>query len=826
MMKTLDFFSDVSKQVAAIFQNLPLTMNVSLNWLNEHLDLSNLSIQELDDLLTFAGVEVEGIRQLGITSDLVVVAQIMEAIQHPDADRLKVCRVNAGEGMLRQIVCGAQNYQVGDKVPCALPGADLGGGFVIKEGKLRGVESMGMLCGGSEIGMPDGVDGLLILAQDSEIGKPLKEMFTSDTIIEVEITPNRPDLLSHTGMARELAALLGTERNLHTYPITDLIESSDFISLNAPERCPFYTAVKISNVKVSESPMWLKTKLEAIGLRPINNIVDVTNYILHELGHPLHAFDAAKVTGNIDIRLADEGEHFTALTGEKFILTADDLLISDAARNPLALAGIMGGADSGVTESTTDIILESAYFTPSFIRRSSRRTALSSDSSYRFERGTDSQNVVTASAYAAKLIKEIAGGEIDSHTLSAGEAPTLVHPVKLDEVKLEQLMGGSISLLRAKEILTNLGLKERTGNMWLIPHFRLDLSRHIDLVEEIARVHGLGNVASRFGGAFVAESAVDQAYDFQFGIKKQLASLGFYEAQTIKLIAHEATDNMIAKISDALPIKPLIEGDLIQVKLPLSEDHCIMRPSLVPGLVSAAARNIRQGSKSLRFFEIGKQFRNAGGGKAKNLEAESLAILISGEKAPSNWANKQPHISDLFDLKAIISALLPDADIQLKARDREGFILAADVLADDKPCGVFAQLSPARCRELDANFPIYVAELDIKKFQELSTGIKKVSELQQFPGSSRDAAMEAPIALSNSQVEQAIKKHNESLLVSYRCFDVFMDPSGEKLPVDKKSIAYSFKYQSPQKTLKSEEVDAAHKKLLEHLQKSLPISYR
>lgn len=362
--------------------------------------------------------------------------------------------------------------------------------------------------------------------------------------------------------------------------------------------------------------------------------------------------------------------------------------------------------------------------------------------------------------------------------------------------------------------------------MWDIPHFRLDLSRHIDLVEEIARVHGLENVTSRFGGAYVAESDVDLAYDYQFGVKKQLASLGFFETQTMKLIAHDATDNMIAKISDALPLKPLIEGDLIQVKLPLSEDHAIMRPSLVPGLVATAARNIRQGSKSLRFFEIGKQFRNAGGGKATDLEADSLAMLLSGETAPSNWANKQPHVSDLFDLKAIISALLPNANIQLKQRDRDGFILAADVLADDKPCGVFAQLSPSRCRELDANFPIYVAELDIKKFQELSSGVRKVSELPQFPGSSRDAAMEAPISLSNTEVELAIKKHNESLLASYRCFDVFMDPTGEKLPVDKKSIAYSFNYRSPQKTLKSEEVDAAHKKLLEHLQKALPISYR
>jgi len=801
-------------------------MNVSLNWLNDHLDLSKHSLHKMDDLLTFAGVEVEGISQQGLQTELVVVAKIMEAVQHPDADRLKVCQVDAGEGALRQIVCGAQNYQVGDKVPCALPGADLGEGFVIKEGKLRGVESRGMLCGGSEIGLPDGVDGLMILPENAEIGKPLIEMYPSDTIIEVEVTPNRPDLLSHAGMARELAALTGIERKLPTIPAAEKEENTVFIKLSAPERCPFYSAVKISNVNVTDSPAWLKTKLEAIGLRPISNIVDITNYVLHELGHPLHAFDAAKVSENLDIRLAAEGEKFTALTGEEYTLNSEDLLISDASGNALALAGIMGGEESGVTETTTDVILESAYFTPSFIRRTSRRTALTSDSSYRFERGTDPQQVIASSAFAAQLIAEIADGEITSKTLTAGTQPHLVNPVKLDTAKLEQLMGGSISLEKAKSILSSLGLKETSDDFWEIPSYRLDLDRHIDLVEEIARVHGLDNVDSRFGGAYVAESEVDQAYDYQLGVKKQLAALGLFETQTMKLIAHDATDNMIAKISDALPLKPLIDGDLIQVKLPLSEDHAIMRPSLVPGLVATAARNIRQGAKSLRFFEIGKQFRNAGGGKAKDLEAESLAILLSGETSPAGWANKQPEIADLFDLKAILSTLLPNATIQLKPRQREGFILAADVLADDKPCGVFAQLSPARCRELDSTTPIYIAELDIKKLQQLATGIHKVCELPQFPGSSRDAAMEAPITLTNAQVEQSIKKHNESMLVSFHCFDVFTDPTGEKIPADKKSIAYSFHYRSPQKTLKSKEVDTAHQKLLDHLAKSLQVTYR
>lgn len=805
------------------------TMNVSFNWLNERLDLSDHSIEQLDDLLTFAGVEVEGIEQKGLSTELVVVAQVKEAVQHPNADRLKVCQVDAGEGSLRQIVCGAQNYKVGDKVPCALPGADLGGGFVIKDGKLRDVESKGMLCGADEIGQVDttGAEkGLMILPADSVIGTPLVEMFESDTIIEVEITPNRPDLLSHTGMARELSALTGKARKPFDQPSLETTGADDVIKLSAAERCPLYTATKISGVKVTDSPEWLQTKLEAIGLRPINNVVDITNYVLHELGHPLHAFDSAKVDGALDIRLAADGEKFDALDGGEIKLAEEDLVISDAAGNTLALAGVMGGAESGVTETTTDVILEAAYFTPSFIRRSSRRTALTSDSSYRFERGSDPQAVLNSAAFAAKLIVEVAGGSIEGPTAVAGEAPVLTQPVTLNVAKLEQLMGGSITLDAAKDILTKLGLTEGANDSWEIPSYRLDLQRHIDLVEEIARVHGLENVESRFVGAFVDESAVDKAYDFQLKLKHQLAALGFYETQTIKLIAEHSNDNMVAQMCDSLPQRPLIDGDLVKVALPLSEDHAVMRPSLVPGLVAVAARNIRQGRKSLRFFEMGKQFRNAGGGKAKDLEAESLSLLLSGTEAPLNWANKVPNIADLFDLKAVVAAILPKAKVQLKERKRDGFVLAADVLADGKPIGAFAQLTPARCRAIDANNPVYVAELDLAKLQQLATGIEKVDPLPQFPGSSRDAAMEAPLTLENAAIENAIKKHNESLLVDFHCFDVFTDATGEKLDADKKSVAYSFTYRSPEKTLKAKEVDKAHQALLDFLAKSTKVTFR
>jgi phenylalanyl-tRNA synthetase beta chain len=791
-------------------------MNISLNWLATHLDLTGKSIKEIDDLFTFAGVEVEGIISKGITSDRIVVAQIMEAVQHPNADRLKVTQVDCGEATLRQIVCGAQNYQVGDKVPCALPGAELPGGFTIGETAMRKVESRGMLCAAAEIGLPAGEDGLLILPPDSEIGKPVKQLFDSDTLLELEVTPNRPDLLSHRGMARELATLLKTPLlPLHSRSVG--VSPTSLLQISAPAACPLYTAIKITGVTVQDSPAWLKQRLESIGLRPINNIVDVTNYVLHQLGQPLHAFDAAKLTGPITVRHATDGENFLALDDSTHLLTPDDLLISDESGAALALAGVMGGAESGVTATTTEILLESAYFTPQGIRRTSRRTALSSDSSYRFERGVDPAGVLTASAYAVDLILELAGGTASEAEVS-GTAPVLTQPVALDAKKLDQLMGGSILLPAAEEILTRLGLKKLADNTWQVPSFRADLQRHIDLVEEIARVHGLANVPSRFLGTFVPASPVDAAYDADMVLRRRLAALGLHECQTIKLISD-------AQVSDALPLRPLQDGDTIRVKLPLSEDHAVMRPSIVPGLIASAARNVRQQAKSLRFFELGRVFRNAGGGKAKDQESETLALLLSGSAQPTGWSQAD-RPADLYDLKAILSALLGDRKITFTPKDRPGFVLASDIKVGDQNIGIFARLTPARERELDFATPVFVAELDLGKLRKLITASHPAEDLPQFPGSTRDAAMELPQTTANAQIEAVLAKLAEPLLVSSDCFDVFTDPTGQKLPADSKSLAYRFHYRDATGNRTAAEFDTAHQKVLEALTKSLGVKFR
>lgn len=783
-------------------------MNISLNWLSNHLDLSGKSIEEISDLFTFAGVEVEGIITKGIASDKIVVAQIKEAVQHPDADKLKVTQVDCGEGQLRQIVCGAKNYKVGDKVPCCLPGAQLPAGFTIGETKMRGVESKGMLAAAEEIGLPKGEDGLLILPEDSPIGVPVKTLFDSDTLLELEVTPNRPDLLSHAGMARELATLLktplikGSKGSAGVSPA-----SSDFIKLEATAACPFYAATRIDNVTVTESPEWLKQRLTSIGLRPINNIVDITNYVLHETGQPLHAFDAAKVSGAIVIRQAKDGESFKALDESEHVLTTEDLLISDESGAALALAGVMGGLDSGVTESTTSIILESAYFTPSGIRRTSRRTALSSDSSYRYERGVDPQGVLPAAALAITLLES--GSPNGRLTQSAGTLPPAPAPVSLDLDKLHHLLGNSISTEAAEEILNRLGLTKQADGTWIIPSFRQDLTRHIDLAEEITRVHGLANVPSRFRATLVPTSDVDTAYDADMILRRRLASLGLFECQTIKLISE-------SQLSDILPLRPLQEGDLIRVKSPLSEDHAIMRPSIIPGLVASAERNARQQAKSIRLFEMGRVFRNAGGGKAVDQESESLAILISGNSQPSSWAIKD-RAADLYDAKAILSALLPSQTISLKPKDRENFALGAEIKAGDQTIGVFARLSLQRERDLDFISPVFVAELDLGKLRKIISAKSQVEDLPQFPGSTRDAAMELSLGTPNAEIEAVLGDAKEPLLVSYECFDLFTDPSGQKIAADRKSIAYRFNYRASDRTLKANEVDAAHQNILKLL---------
>ena len=735
---------------------------------------------------------------------------------------------------------------MGDKVPCALPGSVLPGGWEIKEGKLRGVESRGMLCSASELGLPDKEHGLWILPQDYSVGIPMRRYVTSDMIFELEITPNRPDLLSHWGMARELSGITG--RQLKKDPAHDssvkaqTVPAGDFITLSAPDVCPLYTATRISGVTIGPSPQWLADRLIAIGLRPINNVVDITNYCLFELGHPLHAFDAAKLTGGLNIRRAAAGESFTSLMDEKYTLTEEDLVISDASGAALALGGVMGGLDSGVTETTTDIVLESAWFLPSAIRYTSRRLGLGSDSSYRFERGTSPWNVMRAAARAVELIIECAGGKAEP-IMVAGQAPCLVpeeiagsaqvieqgtdakiyyalNQVKLDWKELDVMTNASIPHMEAAIILRQLGLKDADAKgTWDCPPWRLDLKRSCDLLEEVVRVYGIDNIPATNTSVYVEESAHDRANDYRMMLSRKLAGAGFWEAQTFKLIAAQSIDPTIASVEHALPIKPLMDGDIIRVSLPISEDHSTLRPSLAPGLISVAARNMNQGLEVLRFFECGRVFRNTGGGKGKDIENEVLGIFMAGKLTPASWADTKPTDAHFEHLRAVLDILVPKATLTLvPARQaRENAAVGADIQINNQACGYVARIALDKCRALGIPMESYYAELDLRKLQQVATAPFKAADLPQFPGSGRDASLEVPAATRHADILKAVQAAKQPLLVSYNLKDVYCDPTGEKLAADRKAMTYTFLYRDAKKTLTAAEVDAAHKQVLDTL---------
>jgi phenylalanyl-tRNA synthetase beta chain len=790
-------------------------MIVSLSWLQQHVDLSGLGTGEISDLLTFAGVEVEGITERGLRSNKVVVARVVTAEQHPNADRLKVCQVDAGTGGHHQIVCGATNYKVGDKVPLALPGAILPGNFEIKAGKLRGVESGGMMCSGRELGLSDDHGGLLILPADAPVGAPLHQIVPAETILEIEITPNRPDLLSHHGLARELAALTGRPLRALDVPTVATVPAGDLVAMRTTEACPFYSARLIEGVKVGPSPDWLVDRLVSVGLRPINNIVDITNFVLHETGQPLHAFDRDRLHGgNIIVRAATAGEKFLALDGKEYTLEESDTVIADQSR-PVALGGVMGGEDSGVGDTTVNVLLESAWFEPSGIRRTARRTGLSSDSSYRFERGADPGMVLAASALATQIIVEIAGGKASDVVCIAGELPARTGVIALDPEHAKSFLGGHLGKAEQDAILEKLGLVSNGDATWQIPGYRADLQRPIDLIEEIARVHGLAGVPARLRVEPAPASSRDAFHDHVVAGKSRLASLGWFEARTLKLISRSQLADAFHADAGAVPLKN-----------PLSEDHTHLRPSILPGLLAVAARNRSMGANRLAFFETGTIFQPAADG-AK--ESQSIALLLAGAAGAESWADAKPREATLADLRAAIDQLLPPGrKLKVQAVERPGCILAAKLsLSKKEPLGWFGQIAPARARGLDCPFPVYVAELDMERLHELrASKPPRFEELPKFPAVTRDIALEVPADFPASRIDAALGNVAEPLLESWSVFDVFADPTGTRLPADRKSLAWSLVYRDRTRTLRSEEVDAAHTKVRDALAKLQGVSQR
>jgi phenylalanyl-tRNA synthetase beta chain len=776
-------------------------MKFSVNWLREFVDLPEKP-EEIADLLTRAGVETEGIEARGANVDKVIVAQITGSSRHPNADRLSVCEVDDGSGVKRQIVCGATNYKVGDKVPLALPGAKLPNGLEIRESKLRGVESAGMLCSPIELSLGEDASGLLILSPDAKIGAPIADLFPADTILDVEITPNRGDLLSHFGLAREISALTG-KKLTSTARESKIPVKKTGVNITSTRECPFFSARKIDHVTVGPSPQWLRAKIENVGVRSINNIVDISNFVMLELGQPTHAFDADKLKGGINVRLARDGEKFLALDGKTYSLKPDNCVVADQER-AIGIGGVMGGEETGVTESTKNVLLEAAYFLPASIRRTARELNLPSDASYRFERGVDPEMVLRASQRATELIQEIAGGTPAKEINIAGKLPADPADVSLRYEKCDRVVGIGIKPKTADELLTRFGLKKISAaeiTKWKIPSYRPDLQRDVDLIEEIVRAYGAERIPGTDRSRFTPSSAADRAHDLELQMRQRLVAAGLTEVRTSKL----------------LPRERLAFGEnAIELRNPLSEDHVALRPSLLPGLLGVLDHNVRAGAERVAIFETGKVFEPPSG-----TEEKRIAILLWGNVGGErHWRNEKRRV-DFFDLKGAIE--LARTGLSFGRDQHANFALAVEIIAGNQRVGLAGQLTNTLASTVDAPGGVFVAEVSLE-FPLRGLGSRATfRELGKFPAISRDIAMIVAEDLSHERIWEVIFHPEEPLLERVEFFDLF---AGAEIGEGKKSLAYRLTYRDRSRTLTSEEVNVAHAKIRERLRSDLGAELR
>src|SRR2546423_1848479 len=778
-------------------------MKFSVNWLREFVDLPKTP-EEIADLLTRAGVETKNTETRGAKIDNVIVSQITASSRHPNADRLTVCEVDDASGAKRQIVCGATNYKVGDKVPLALPGAKLPNGTEIRKSKLRGVESEGMLCSPIELGLGEDASGLLILSADVKVGASIADIFPADAILDVKITPNRGDLLSHFGLAREIASLSARPLRLPPAGQAPALQKSS-VNITANRECPFFSARKIDNVKVGPSPQWLRTKIESVGIRSINNIVDISNFVMLEFGQPTHAFDADKLRGNINVRRAHDGEKFVALDGKTYSLKPDNCVVADQDR-AVGIGGVMGGEETGVTDSTKNILLEAAYFLPASIRRTARELNLQTDASFRFERGVDPEMVLRASHRAAELMRDIAGGTPAKEIQVAGELPSDPAEVSLSYDKCDRLIGVAIAPKTADEILAHFGLRKTAATSetatWQIPSYRRDLRRDVDLFEEVLRGYGIDKIPGRTRGGFMVTRSADRSHDLEtIFLRHRLTAAGLSEVRTSKLISRSA-----AALSEA-----------VELRNPLSKDHVALRPSLISGLLEVLEGNVRSGAESVSIFEIGRAFIAP---SAK--EERHVAILLWGNIASAlNWRSQTRRTLDLFDLKGALECIVPD--LSFRPGKFADLALAVEIWSGNQLLGMGGQFPEGKSI---APGTVFVAELNADLLLARGGSAKRFRELDRYPAITRDIAMVVPEKLTHAEILRVIRQPAEPLLEKVQLFDLFEVSDGGAATGPGKSLAYRLTYRAKNRTLTNEEVTEAHAKIRERLKRELGVTPR
>jgi phenylalanyl-tRNA synthetase beta chain len=807
-------------------------MKVTFNWLKQYVEF-DWSPEELAGRLTMLGLEVESMTTLGGEFEGIVVAQVLTRDKHPNADKLSVCRVNDGRGE-RSIVCGAQNFQAGDKVPLILPGQKLPAKpgeepVTIKAGKIRGVESHGMLCSPDELGLPDKIEGLLILRPDAVVGQPFAEYMgrqDSDVVYDLEITPNRPDWNSVIGIAREISALTGNPLRLPEIRIAPSqlagqpTRSMVGVRIMEPELCWRYTARILRGVKVGPSPAWLSSMLEKAGLRPINNVVDVTNYVMLEIGQPLHAFDyhllaRAPAEPVIVVRRAAEGEKFVTLDGKERALTDRMLLIADESK-AVALAGVMGGQNSEIQPTTVDVLLESACFQPQNTRATSKKLELRTDSSYRYERGSDPGICDWASQRAAQLILETAGGVLLDPPIDEYPNPPKSRQIRLRFEKTDALLGVPIAPETQVQSLRRLGLQQADAAVpvFAIPSFRVDLKREADLIEEIGRLYGVDKIPATPPRGAVGLNAFDTVHDRFSEARRLLAALGFFEAQGQTLLSADAA---------ALSADP---AQITALQHPLSADMNVLRPSLLPGLMDSLRHNFSRKNEDVALFEIGRVFVRAEG---KVREMRRLGLALTGARAPMFWSGPERGVRcDIYDLKGAIEEFLEQFGIRgitWTRRDPPGtmFLEAASIQLGKLPLGEIGQLSPALQKRNDLRDAVFLAELDMDLLLQWRVPARSFKPLPAHPAIRRDVAMLVPETVLFEAVQNAVKQAKPANLEKMELFDVFR---GKNVPPGLKSVACAFTYRHAERTLTDAEVNAAHEKLVAQLKQKLNATVR
>jgi phenylalanyl-tRNA synthetase beta chain len=797
-------------------------MKVSLSWLKEYLP-GEYDVHLLADDLTMIGLEVDAVVDRYAYLDTILVSRIDTITPHPNADRLVCCQVDTGKGSV-PVVCGAPNVAEGALVPLARPGTVFPNGFTLEKTTIRGEVSEGMLCSEAELELGPDSSALMILDTGMPVGQPLnRALGLTDPVLEIDLTPNRADCLSIIGICREIAAIEKTKVQLPDVPEPvpgDAISQLTSVTIEAPALCPRYAARVLTDITVGPSPFWLQDRLRSVGLRPINNVVDITNFVMMETGQPLHAFDFDRLADHrIVVRTAAGGDRFTTLDGQERRLSDDTLMICDGEK-PVAVAGVMGGLNSEIEDTSTRVLIESACFNPASIRRTAKRFNLGSDASYRFERGVDPEGCIRAMERAAGLMAEICGGKFVDGIIDAHPGPVTPRVIALSVGRTNRVLGTDLTGDQITHLLQSVefDVQPTEGDQLSVqsPSFRMDISRPEDLMEEVARLHGYNRIPTTFPAITDSKATLSPAISFRERVKALMTGFGFVEAITYSFNAEKDYDRL--GLSDDDP-----KRRFVSLLNPLTESQSVMRTSLVPGLLGTVHHNISQQIRHLKLFEIGQTFIS---GIENTLpdEKEIISALWTGSRIENTWHDKNIPC-DFYDLKGVaeglLAALRVDA-VRFTRLKTTGFPyyhpdVAADIFSGETLIGVIGEISPHVCKAFDIEQPVFLFELDAATLSILTPSTRQAHALPRYPAISRDITIIVDGKIEGLTLQHHLAQLDEPLIESIRLVDVF---EGKTIPKGKKSLSFRITYRSDTETLVDDTINNIHHRMARHLVKN------